>query len=395
MIIAQRPDAALRLGQRQEFVPHGFEFGARRGGNAGAVDIGPEPAWQQIDLDHLGSDIIGRNLIGASAVKFDFRWPITRRHIRQNRHGFQHRLAHVGALQHHAAIDVAAQILHHRETPGEIEGLGAGGRIARRDQLRIDGDDGADIFSQMGNGAIGQAVLHRRAIGLCRHVHQDRGLTGEMQGLIAPERGVTFEKAAFGAVPARGAKKPIDRIVACHGLLPGSRCRDRGVAMIARSAQTDEKPILQLPIEHLFRPLDHQYMGFQQILEAELFQLLPGHYPVEIGVSDRNPCLVIGLHEGESRARNIEGPTWCQGTDEGARESRFAGSKIAPQQNGHAGSGKQRKLGGIGFKAGSRRKFQFELLRHQASLRSSGGDASLRREIDGPSTGKVQRTVVP
>ena len=74
-------------------------------------------------------------MIGAAAGQRHLRRPVARRHVGQNGDGFRHRLAHVLARQHHAAIDIAAQVLDHREALIEIEGLGARRRVARGDQV--------------------------------------------------------------------------------------------------------------------------------------------------------------------------------------------------------------------------------------------------------------------
>ena len=166
----------------------------------------------------------------AAAVERNLLRPVLPRHAGQYGHGGLHRLLHVLAVKPHAAIDLAAKVLHHREARSKVMRLDARRAQAPLHQDTIDRDDGADVLREMRDGAVGQSVFHRRAIGPCRHVHQHRLRGSHVQRLVAAEGGIAFEEAALRTLPARAAQEGADLVVAEKRLLPGPRCGDRRFA---------------------------------------------------------------------------------------------------------------------------------------------------------------------
>jgi len=60
----------------------------------------------------------------------------------------------------------------------------------------------SDILGEMGDGAVGLAVAHRRTVRAARRVHQHHGLVVDHQTLVDAGRGVAFH------APARCIAKP-------------------------------------------------------------------------------------------------------------------------------------------------------------------------------------------
>ncbi len=66
-----------------------------------------------------------------------------------------------------------AEILDDEQALIEVLGKNLRCRKAGVGERLADGDEGADILGEMGNGAIGFAVADRRTVGAARRVHQD------------------------------------------------------------------------------------------------------------------------------------------------------------------------------------------------------------------------------
>ena len=135
-------------------------------------------------------------------------------------------------------------------------------------------------------------------------------------------------------------------------------------------------------------------MGLEQLREAQLVQLLGGADPVEIGMGCGHAGFLVALDEGEGRARHVKVGAAGKSADEGARKGGLAGTQFAPEQDRHSGPREQREFGGKFLKRCSRIEAAGHVHGGQAVFRVSC-TALPRCPAPGPSTGKVQRTVVP
>ena len=75
----------------------------------------------------------------------------------------------------------------------------------------------------------------------------------------------------------------------------------------------------------------------RDVVEAELGELGRPGQPVEIGVHQREARQLIGLHQGEGRARHFDRLVAGEMADQGAGESGLAGAEIAGQRDQVAG----------------------------------------------------------
>ena len=237
-------------------------------------------------------------------------------------------------------------------------------------------------------------MLDGRSIGPRRHVHQDRRLLRQLQRLVAPERGIAFKESAGGMFPARGFEKIPDCRIAGQRLFPGAAGSERCFPVAARSAEFDEKPVGQAPVQDLFRPLDGQHMGLRQFLKAKFFEFLPGGDAVEIGVGDGHAGFVIGLNKREGRTRHIEIGARRQRLDEGTGEGRFAGTQVALQQQRKTGPGEERKQACEFLECRGGIEAEFKLHRHRvrpvSATLASGSRPAGRSPAHRPGTCRVR-----
>ncbi len=161
----------------------------------------------------------------------------------------------------------------------------------------------------MGDGAVGLAVAHRRAVRPARRVHQDRGLAVERQPLVEAGRGVALHALAFGRREA--------------GLVRESRARRRSAAtrcasapwpvthdiapferMLRRQREGDVDAVGRQPVAGAVRPFHQHDALLGRSSKPEFGEFVRTGEPVEIGMHQREARQVVGLHQRESRARH-------------------------------------------------------------------------------------------
>ena len=76
-------------------------------------------------------------------------------------------------------------------------------------------------------------------------------------------------------------------------------------------------------------PFQQHHGAIGQIVEAELGKLGRAREPVEIGMNEREARKLVGLHQGEGRARHLDRIVAGEIADERAREGGLAGAEIA------------------------------------------------------------------
>ena len=72
-------------------------------------------------------------------------------------------------------------------------------------------DERHDVLGEMGDGAVGLAVAHRRAVRPARRVHQDGPLLAVLEPLVGAGRGVALDAPPLGLAVAGGIQKAADR----------------------------------------------------------------------------------------------------------------------------------------------------------------------------------------
>ena len=91
-------------------------------------------------------------------------------------------------------------------------------------------DIGDDVLGEMGDGAVGLAVAHRRAVGTPRCVHQDGGAVVEREALEDARRGVALHAPALRLAEAGLVEEGAHLRNALHARREGAIADDAGIA---------------------------------------------------------------------------------------------------------------------------------------------------------------------
>ena len=256
------------------------------------------------------------------------------------------------------AVDDAhlAEILHDDEAARRIGVQNLRRREVAVAQAARQRDVGDRILGQMGDGAIGLAVAHRRAVGPRRRVHQDHGLVVEREPLEDARRGVALHALA----PRRADAGFVEEGAHQRDAL-GAR-RKGAVADIAdmagfgaelrRQRKGDVETAGRQQAGGAVGPFQQHHGAVGQIVEAELGQFRGARQPVQIGMHQREARQLIGLDEGEGRARHFDAVVAGQIADQRAGKGGLAGAEIAGQRHQIAGL---ERAGDIGHEGGQRR----------------------------------------
>ena len=173
MEIAQHPGGRGRCRLLQQVAPDQEEFGAQVVGQRDAA-IRQVPLQHQRDLDQHGLGIEGRDLIGDvrhQRQRLGQALPVQRgQEVRGDLVALRERRRRI-AFDHADA----AEILGDQESGVDVGVVNCRRREAKGAQAVGDGDEWFDVLGQMHGGAVGFAVMDRRAVGPLRGIHQDDG----------------------------------------------------------------------------------------------------------------------------------------------------------------------------------------------------------------------------
>ena len=178
-----------------------------------------------------------------------------------------------------------------------------------------------------------------------RHVHQHRRAVPPGQPFVPPGRGVARERRAGRGAPARASEEPGDCLGARHPAeastsgsqsQPEPRGSKRARRACSLSGAKSSASISARSGSAGPRRSAHSTSTIaraERLLEPELGQLRGEPDPVEVGVPELDPAEVVGLHEGEARARHLLRPPERRQPrpDQRAREMTLAGAEAAGQ----------------------------------------------------------------
>ena len=123
-------------------------------------------------------------------------WPTFSNHVSQKQGRGFHGHLHGFARQQHLAKDLVAQRFDEGEALFQISRENTRRTIAIGNEVAVDGDNGSDVFSQMGDLAVGLAMPDNRAIRPLWHVHQDDAFVLMRNRFIASCGSIAFKKHA-------------------------------------------------------------------------------------------------------------------------------------------------------------------------------------------------------
>ena len=171
--------------------------------------------------------------------------------------------------------------------------------------------NGTTLVGEMRDRAVGLAVAHRRTVGPARPVHQDEMAVSQHQPLVAAGRGI-----ARHPVPLRLAQAAV-RQEAAHRRHPLHPRREAAVTGHPRVAELelelggererDVEPVGRQPAAGAVGPFEQHHRALGQVVEAELGELGGARGAVEVGMHHLKSRQIVGLHQREGRARDLDG----------------------------------------------------------------------------------------
>src|SRR5579885_1164383 len=181
--------------------------------------------------------------------------------------------------------------------------------------------------------AIGLAVFDRRAVGLRRRVHQDRGAGMQEEPLVTACRRVALEMPPLGRAETRRVDEFARGAKAREPLRPCAKAGKPYPPRIWRKIGAyGKRNVEAVGLDEggrTLRPFDHDRGTVRRFLPAKLGELGERLHTVEIRVHDRKPRQLVKLQKRESRAWHFEPVVVRKKTDDAARKRRFACAEIA------------------------------------------------------------------
>ncbi len=102
---------------------------------------------------------------------------------------------------------------------------------------------------------------------------------------------------------------------------------------LRRQGERDVEPVGRQEAGGAVRPFEQGERADGEILEAELGQFVRARDPVEIGMHHGKARQLVGLHDGEGRARDLDCGIAGEPADQGAREGGLAGAEVPGQRD--------------------------------------------------------------
>ena len=200
MIVAQHPHRLLRQRGRQRLRPQAAEGRARQRRHGRHAAMRQVPVEQQLGLDQQRVDIVAGKAVvdlrrhGQRVRQVEF--VQSRQHIRGDLVALGDRRARV--LRQHAFL---AEVLHDEQARVEVGGIDGGRGKTARLQAPRQRHERLHVLGDMGDGAVGLAIAHRRPVRTARRIHQHRVAARADQPLIGAGRGIALQM-----LPARRAE---------------------------------------------------------------------------------------------------------------------------------------------------------------------------------------------
>ena len=110
-------------------------------------------------------------------------------------------------------------------------------------------------------------------------------------------------------------------------------------------AQCDIDAVVRKRAGRALRPFDQRHRAFGQGRQTDLFQFRCFVDPVEIRMQQRKRWELVGLREGEGRARNLNRVVAGEIADHRARRCGLPGTEIAGQRDDIARADQQCEVG--------------------------------------------------
>ena len=281
-----------------------------------------------------------------------------------------------------------AEVLDQRQAFVDAVGEKGRRRVAEAAQPLVHGDESGDVGRELGDRGVRLAEADDGPVRPGRRNHQDRRLAGRLgEPLIGADGRVALQEFARRVAPAGALEQPRDaeRQPQARGDRAESAQSQQAEFRTAARIEPDLdlEPVGGQRLSHLLRPLDDGDRVLDRLVPAEIGELHRAAQPVEIGMDHRPARSVIGLHQGEGRARRLELGRTAKRADEATGESRLAGPEIAGEANEVA----RLEPGGLGRGDGDRRRLVRRLEGPNARLfpyaRETDHALLLRRSLGG------------
>ena len=347
MEVAQHP--GLRRFERhlQRAVPQRRIVGADLVGHR---DAEPRqiPVEQQLDLDLIGVDVVGRQRVDDMRRDRDRARQLLA--VQRDQHIDRRRIALLDRRRRIAGDHgLGAEVFDDEQAVGELGLVDLRGGEAELAQPVRHADERHDVLGEMGDRAVGLAVAHRRAVRPARRVHQDGALVAEPQPLVGARRGVALDALSFGQPVAARIEETADDRDAVGARREGAIAGDPGLAVLGAGLrlqrERDVETVRRQEAGGAVRPFQQHDGLLGQIVEAKLGELARTLQPVQVGVHHREARQVVGLHQREGRARHRDVRIVGEIADHGAGEGGLAGAEIAGQRHQIAGLERRRDVG--------------------------------------------------
>ena len=210
--------------------------------------------------------------------------------------------------QHHAAIDVAAEVLHHREALREIVGLGPRRAVAAFARERHSPRSPRGCPRRDGRWrcrACRSSPAGHRAAPAC-----PSGSPARRPGAASHSGGTRHRPRGSGARPCPARAGRESRGSRHCGPAPAPMRRDAvivGVAAAAGAGEFDQQPVGDAASPASSPAIRRPAHGScSRSSKPELIELLRRADAIEIGMGHRHARLVIGLDQREGGARHVE-----------------------------------------------------------------------------------------
>ena len=230
-----------------------------------------------------------------------------------------------------------AEILHDDQSGVGIGVMDYRRRHRPRAQGRRQRHIGNRVFGEMGDGAVGLAVAHRRTVRLRRCIHQHQGFFSERQPLENARRGVALHALALCCAVAGLVEKAAEL---ADALGARGELAIAGVAHVAHvgaglggKREGDVEPVGRQITGGAVGPLDQHHGLVQQVVEPKFCQFGSARQPIEISMHQGKTRQIVILQQREGRARHLDGFVARQIADQRARERSLAGAEVAGQRH--------------------------------------------------------------
>ena len=146
-----------------------------------------------------------------------------------------------------------------------------------------------DILGEMGDGAVGLAVAHRRTVRTARSVHQHCRLSVDHEPLVDTRRGVAFHAPSRHVAVSRLFQEVANLSDSVNArskrtVADDARVADLG-AELRRQRESDVETVGRQETGGAIRPFEQHDGADGQVVEPELRELRRARQPVEIGMN--------------------------------------------------------------------------------------------------------------